>query len=142
MAGLPSAPSVRLPSAPSLKLPAVPGSALSSIGSFRLGKFIPKPYNFPKLAATPAMTYAMNVRAEDVAAIARRIAPVGETGDYRDSIEAVSGNGDNGLSVGRVNAGDYKAWWIEYGTVKWAGHGTLRRAADEYGLRVEAKRGG
>jgi hypothetical protein len=74
--------------------------------------------------------------AEEIAAEARAIAPV-EEGDYRDSIEVVSADGEE-----YVVAKDWKAWWIEYGTVDTQTFATLRTAAKNRGLDVtEAGRG-
>lgn len=60
-----------------------------------------------------ARTYALG-QARVVAAEAKRLAPV-RTGHYRKSIAPTVYFGDGGW-IGRVNAFDFKAIWVELGT--------------------------
>lgn len=76
--------------------------------------------------------------AEVVAEEARRNAPV-STGAYRDSLEAVMGTQD-GKVIARVQANDFKAHWIEFGTATQPARSTIRRAVEASGKRVEAPR--
>lgn len=74
--------------------------------------------------------------AETVADKARGLAPVA-TGDYRDSLEAVVGV-DAGKVTARVQANDFKAHWIEFGTFKDAPVAPIRRAVESTGKRLES----
>lgn len=76
--------------------------------------------------------------AETVAERARSLAPV-DTGAYRDSIEAVVGS-DGGDVTARVQANDFKAHWIEFGSSKDPALGVIRRAVEAQGKRLEAPR--
>ncbi|MFM9261870.1 hypothetical protein ACKAMS_24855 [Rhodococcus sp. 5A-K4] len=79
--------------------------------------------------------------AKEGAEYAKGIAPVAKAphtlpsgyvdnpGDYRDSIEGVA-MFKNGRWIGRVIARDYKAFWIEFGTKRWAKHAVLRRTRE------------
>jgi hypothetical protein len=69
-------------------------------------------------------------RAEQAADIARSNAPVGK-GDYRDSI-GVEQEGDTVQLVAR----DFKAHWIEWGTIHNRAFGTLTNAAQEVADRI------
>lgn len=69
-----------------------------------------------------------------VAAEARRIGPVA-TGDYVEGIRADVGVDDLGGVVGRVNAHDFKSWWIEAGTSRTRAHAPLRRALESGAAR-------
>lgn len=132
----------------------IPSTSFPGMGKM---KFIPTP-RLNELVQ-PELLAEMLRRAEAIAEEAREIAPVGEygedeqkrrSGDYRDSIVAESGfikdetSGGEPRAVGRVNAKDWKSHWIEFGTVKWKGYGTLEQAAERAGYRLTsgAIRGG
>lgn len=87
---------------------------------------------------SPEYLEVMKHYAERGAEIAQSIAPVGdrthqyngivdEPGDYRDSIKGIAVLED-GVPVGIVHSTDFKAWWIEFGTVHQAPMAVLRRA--------------
>lgn len=60
-------------------------------------------------------------------------------GDYMNSIEARQDEDGNWY----IAAGDFKSWWIEWGSVHNPKIGTLRRACAEVGLEVRGgPRGG
>jgi hypothetical protein len=63
---------------------------------------------------------------------AKNFAPV-ETGAYRDSIRVAA----DGHEV-RLEATDFKSWWIEKGTVKWPPHAPLTKGARAAGLKFRA----
>lgn len=88
-----------------------------------------------KLATWPGLIPDLEelVKAAEVAAIA--IAPV-ESGKYKASITSAAGYDERGRIIGRLRADDWKAIWIEYGTVNSPAHATLRRAMDSVGLKV------
>lgn len=96
-------------------------------------KFLPNPTAPELLERTPAMRDMLQAQAERVAERARETAPV-LTGHYRDSIKATAGI-EAGGAKGRVNAFDFKAHWIEYGTVTMRAYAVLRNALDAAGLR-------
>jgi hypothetical protein len=76
-------------------------------------------------------------RAAEVAEQARQLAgrEAYQSGDYQRSIEPASGT-EAGGAVGRVNASDFKAGWIEFGTRRQPARAILRRAAEAEGYRV------
>jgi hypothetical protein len=76
-------------------------------------------------------------RAAEVAEQARQLAgrEAYQSGDYQRSIQSASGI-EPGGAVGRVNAGDDKAGWIEFGTKRQPARAILRRAAEAVGYRV------
>jgi hypothetical protein len=53
-----------------------------------------------------------------------------EPGDYRDSIEIRYARGGVSARVGTVN---YKAFWLEYGSIHNPEHGYAQRTLDEFG---------
>lgn len=69
---------------------------------------------------------------------ARILAPE-QSGDYKRSITAVAGL-EGGSMRSRIVAKDFKAGWIEFGTVKTPAFAPLRRGAEAAGLDVESKR--
>ena len=85
----------------------------------------------------PLLVPYVTALAEQVAEGARGAAPV-LTGDYRDSIKAEVGYEDGKL-VARVNAYDYKAWWIEAGTEDTRAFAPLATGAELAGLVLEAE---
>ena len=90
------------------------------------------------LGASLELRDLMQHYADRGAEYARAFAPVGDRdhvyhghvdspGDYRDSIKGHAMFRD-GRWVGIVQATDFKAWWIEFGTVHQAALAPLRRA--------------
>jgi len=102
-------------------------------------RFVPNPKAVEQLERGFAMQAHLKQRADEVAAEAKRIAPV-ETGAYRDSIEGVAGLDESGRMVGRALAADWKANFIELGTIHQAAMHILSSAAERLGYRVEVKR--
>lgn len=78
------------------------------------------------LARDSHVERVLHRQAEKGADIARTLAPV-DTGRYRDSIVA---DGPN------LEATDFKAHWIEWGTLRRRAHATLRTAARRVADRV------
>ena len=99
-------------------------------------RFIPNPVAVAQLQAGEAMEDTLRERAEEVAEAARAIAPVGPTGDYKRSIEATSDIDRTGKARGTVYANDFKARWIEFGSIHNIPQHILSRAAEAVGLRV------
>lgn len=100
--------------------------------------FIPSPRGIAELARDAGMASGLGEIAEQAAARTREIAPVGDYaggGDYRDSIDSDFGVDAEG-AFGRVNAFDYKANWIEFGTEDTPVFAPLRRAVEELGYEV------
>lgn len=77
--------------------------------------FIPNPSFADDYLRSDASLPMLQDLADEAAAVARTLAPVRE-GDYRDSIEGLSGFNDDGIASGRLVATDWKAHWIEAGT--------------------------
>jgi hypothetical protein len=102
----------------------------SKLGSY----FEPNEANIEALGDTPAMAEALGIVAGQCANNSKGIAPV-RSGAYRDSIVEEHGV-ENGKAFGRVVAGDYKAGWIEFGTVRAAAKAVLRKGAELAGLKV------
>lgn len=71
----------------------------------------------------PGVKRLMRRRAEEAASIAKSLAPVA-TGDYRDSIGV-----DEDIDGVKLVATDFKAHWIEWGTVRTRAFAPLRTAA-------------
>jgi hypothetical protein len=74
----------------------------------------------------PGIAATLNVRARGAAMYARTIAPVA-SGDYRNSI---------GVEGTTLVATDFKAHWVEWGTVLHRAHATLRTAARRFADRL------
>lgn len=99
------------------------------------------------LSASPAMVREMLNRAELVADHSRAAWHSSgphpyETGAYVGSIKAEAGV-ENGIATGRVNAHDWKAHWIEYGTggiSPTPAFAPLQRGADAAGLKLYGTR--
>lgn len=83
------------------------------------------------LAANPSVQLVVRSKAEEAAGIARDLAPVA-TGAYRDSIQ-VEQEGSDALLV----ATDFKAHWIEWGTIRTRAFATLRSAAQRVARIIE-----
>lgn len=106
-------------------------------------KFVPNPAVGVELRADPLLLAVMKTKAEAAANAAKAVAPVGATGDYAASIgvgEAEYG----GFPVATVEATDFKARWIEFGTGQpgpTPAFAPLRRGAEGAGLIVTGGRG-
>ncbi len=83
------------------------------------------------------MREVLAVKSDAGAEAARAAAPV-RTGAYRDSI-----HGDVVMSVdgfrGRIIADDWKAGFVEWGTIHNAAHHPLQRGARAVGLRFQGR---
>jgi len=99
-------------------------------------RFVPNPVAVTQLAAGEPMRETLEERAEQVAEEARTIAPTGPTGDYKESIEAASDIDRTGKARGTVYANDFKARWIEFGSIHNIPQHVLSRACEAVGLRV------
>ena len=82
----------------------------------RRTRYVPNP-NLERdwLATQEAVDFAL-AGAQAIAAVAEDEAPE-RSGNLKDSIEAVADRVD-GQALGRVNAHDFKAHWIEFGTAQ------------------------
>ena len=92
-----------------------------------------------ELANTPAIAAHLLGQATEAATAAKALAPVDDA-DYRDSIRAEVGKELRGYQA-RVNAYDFKAHWIEFGTgapFPTRAYAPLRRGAETTGLNVTA----
>lgn len=98
-------------------------------------KFVPNPGMSGLLARTVQMRAALHIRARLAAEYSRALAPR-DSGDYANSIVAVSGINDQGEMAGRVVAKDFKAKWIEFGTMYMPPFAPLRLGAEGVGLKV------
>lgn len=96
--------------------------------------FKPNPKGFQELEADPKFQGGLAGETERAVTAAKALAPVAE-GDYRNSIRVVK----DGKAV-YLSAFDYKAWWIEAGTVDTPIFAPLRRGAQAAGLKFKAKR--
>lgn len=102
-------------------------------------EFLPDPAATAKIMAQQSTLDYFQRITDQVVDAAKALAPV-ETGAYQDSISGVVGIEDGAL-VARVNAFDYKAWWIEAGTEDTPAFAPLARGAESAGLHVEAETG-
>jgi hypothetical protein len=96
-------------------------------------RFKPNPLAGAILSKTPEMTAFLYGLAETAVSAAQSVAPV-RSGEYRDSIAAYPGVGK-----ARVQASDFKAVWIEFGTGQpgpTAAFAPLRRGAEAAGLQL------
>lgn len=93
--------------------------------------FVPNPAGLLLVQVSTGMQSAMKERADQIAEMARSIAPYDPTNDrnYRDEIEVVAGIED-GRACGRVNAWVPWAGYVEFGTVDTPTHAPLRRASE------------
>lgn len=82
------------------------------------------------LNAEPGVKLVLRARAEAAAQIAKGIAPV-QTGKYRDSIGV-----EQDLTGISLVATDFKANWIEKGTIHMRAFAPLRTAARKVASRV------
>lgn len=83
----------------------------------------------PELMGHPLMAVALDRMAAHVADEARAVAPFDE-GDYHDSIEH-DVIVEEGVTKGVVYSDDYKALFIEYGTVDTPAFAPLRRGLEQ-----------
>lgn len=94
-------------------------------------RFVPNPMLAQEVLRATMLLDDLQAIAENIAEQAVAIAPEDE-GDYLRSIEAVSGFDARGV-MARVNANDWKAALIEFGTTDTPVFAPIRRAADRYG---------
>jgi hypothetical protein len=115
-----------------------------STGRFRdvtTGRFIPNPIGLAALSTNAQLKFALREVAAVVTAAAKELArrEAYDNGDYYRSIRPASGveKTDEGpAAIARVNAWDFKAGWIEFGTVKMPAKKILQRAAEASGYKV------
>ena len=121
-----------------------------STGRFRdvtTGRFIPNPIGILQLKTGAQMQSALKDVADVVASAAKTLArrEAWRTGDYANSIRPAAGidKDENGVpaALARVNAWDWKAGWIEFGSI----HNDpprriLQRAAEASGYEVSVGR--
>lgn len=93
-----------------------------------------------RVARSLPVAELLAAQAEQVAEQARQITgrEAHQGGDYQRSIEPASGI-EQGGAVGRVNASDFKAGWVEFGTKRQPAKAILRRAAEAEGYRVSSR---
>lgn len=96
--------------------------------------FTPNPFFEGELLRSGMLDDDLMEAAEAIASAARGLAPVDE-GDYRDSITAEVGQGDKGVE-GNVFSEDYKAGFVEFGTIHNPAYAPLRRGAEQAGYSV------
>lgn len=106
-------------------------------------RFRPNRPGIAALAASPGMVREMRARAEAGAEGAKQAWVSSgphpyETGEYVNSIEAAAGVED-GIAMGRVNAHDPTAGYIEFGTSDTPAFAPLRRGVESTGLRVYSR---
>lgn len=77
-------------------------------------RFTFNPAGLEALKRSTGMQRVLLEPAKRIAETAKRLAPR-DQGDYIDGIEAEAGI-ENGEPLARVNANDFKSWWIEAGT--------------------------
>lgn len=97
--------------------------------------FRPDPKVTENIQHTAGMLKHFAGAAEAAARAAQSIAPF-LTGDYMRSIKPEVGYDGDGFIMARVNAWDYKAIWLEFGTEDTPTFATLRRGTDMTGLHV------
>lgn len=88
-----------------------------------------------KVSTMPGFIPVLEEKINAARDIAKVIAPV-ESGAYKQSIETAVGYNDKAQVVGRLLATDWKAGWIEFGTMRTMAHATLRRSLEAVGLKV------
>jgi Bacteriophage HK97-gp10, putative tail-component len=88
-----------------------------------------------ELLRSAEMHKALMVAAEEAKTFAQAIAPV-DTGDYKRSFVVVLDD-DGVVKLGNT---DWKAHFIEWGTVTWKPHHVLKRAVRTTGLRFREDR--
>lgn len=102
-------------------------------------KYLPNPEFNELMERTQTMANAMGVFAEEGADRAKEAAPV-LSGDYKESIKGEGGFNEEGKAVGRVWSDDFKAGWIEFGTLYLPARAVLRRAVESVGLKTRSGR--
>jgi hypothetical protein len=120
-----------------------------STGRFRdvgTGRFIPNPIGIQQLKVGAQMKYMLHEVAETITEAAKELARSEAylSGDYYRSIRPASGieKTESGpAAIARVNAWDWKAGWIEFGSI----HNNpprriLQRAAEASGYQVSVGR--
>lgn len=92
----------------------------------------------PRLSRDEPVRLVLQERAEEVAEEARRLAPV-DTGAFRDSITPEVFKERSGFRA-RVVAYDWKAHFIEYGTIRRPARAPLRRSLERVFGHIRAER--
>jgi hypothetical protein len=109
-------------------------------GGVRISKIVPNPAGIAALQLTPAMQASLKREAERVVDMAKSMARAEayQTGAYMRSIRAAAGVDKAGrhTTVARVNAFDFKAAWIEWGTQRMPAKHILTRAAEAVGYKI------
>jgi len=102
-----------------------------------VNRFIPDRSGIENIGQSDEVSDAMKALADEAATEAKRIAAAEAylSGDYYDSIVVDVGEED-GKAIARINADDFKAWWIEAGTSDTPTFAPLRRGAEAAGLDV------
>lgn len=100
-------------------------------------RFVSDPLAERKLASWSGMIPELDAIVKAAESVAVATAPI-ESGRYKESISSDVGFDQRGKIIGRLRADDWKAIWIEYGTIKTPAHATLRRAMESLGLRISA----
>lgn len=90
-----------------------------------------------KLESWPGLIPELEPIVKNAESVAVLISPV-ETGKYKESLESAVGYDERGKVLGRLFSKDWKAHWIEFGTIKEPAHAVLRRAFNYSGLKVVA----
>lgn len=83
-----------------------------------------------QLARSRLMANALRVTSTKIKDEAQASAPVGATGRYSRGFKVAAGVNHNGDLVGRVRNDDFKAHWIEFGTIHMAARAVLARAVE------------
>ena len=91
-------------------------------------RFDPDPKFEEEMRRSPDLRAHLEQLAKAAAERAQQLVPV-KTGALRDSIEGVVDYDQRGF-VGRVDAHDFKAGWVEFGTVRRAARPFLRPAIE------------
>lgn len=97
-----------------------------------MARFVPNRNFQRELERDLAYKHGLKEKADDAAEAAKSFAPV-LTGAYRDSIKVTEENGEV-----YVSATDFKANWIEFGSINNPKSAPLRRGAQAAGLRFKS----
>jgi hypothetical protein len=100
--------------------------------------FVPSTLGMAAIARSEELQEALRELAEPAAEESRRIArdEAYLSGDYEAGIEVEVGE-ENDEALARINANDWKSWWIEAGTSDTPTFAVLRRGAEAVGLDVQ-----
>lgn len=98
-------------------------------------RFVPNPAGIKELARSREMQASMLREAEEIADAARGLAPVDQS-DYIASLGTETAADERGVYARAIST-DWKAGFIEFGTVDTPTFAPLRRGAEQAGHRVE-----